>query len=84
VSESERLASGDSGVQSVPYRLQDWYDRHMEYLAAPRFFSRIMCRYTFDKGIYLEMDVMSVNAYRLNYLTDKNRLSATIKVGYDF
>ncbi len=84
VSESERLASGDSGVQSVPYRLQDWYDRHMEYLATPRFFSRIMCRYTFDKGIYLEMDMMSVNAYRLNYLTDKNRLSATIKVGYDF
>jgi hypothetical protein len=84
VREENWMTGNDSGVQTSPYRLQEWYDRHMEYLVAPRFFSRIMCRYTFDKGIYLEMDVMSVNAYRLNYLTDKNRLSATIKVGYDF
>ena len=84
LSQAERLASEDSGVQSAPYRLQDWYDRQMEYRTAARFCSHIMGRYTFDMGIYLEADIMYVNAYDLKYMADKNRLAATLKVGYEF
>ena len=36
VSQTERTVSEDSGVQSVPFRLQDWYDRQMEYRTASR------------------------------------------------
>jgi hypothetical protein len=84
VSESERLASGDSGVQSVPFRLQDWHDRHMEYMTASRFIAEIVLRYNFRKGIYLETDFQSVEAYGLKHIEDPRRFSASLKIGYDF
>ena len=82
--ESERLASDDTGVQSVPFRLQDWYDRQMEYMTAHRFRSEIMLRYDFEKGIYLAAFLGSTKAYALKYIDDRHRLSATLKLGYDF
>ena len=82
--ESERLASDDTGVQSVPFRLQDWYDRQMEYMTAHRFRSEIMLRYDFGKGIYLAALLGSTKAYDLKYIDDRHRLSATLKLGYDF
>ena len=84
VSESERLASGDSGVQSVPFRLQDWHDRHMEYMTASRFIAEIVLRYNFRKGIYLETNFQSVEAYGLKHIEDPRRFSASLKIGYDF
>lgn len=84
LSESERMASGDSGVQSVPYRLQDWYDRQMEYRTASRFRAEIMLRYSFLNGLYLEADLVSTEAFRLKYLEDPHSFAAALKFGYDF
>ena len=84
VAESERLASGDSGAQSVPFRLQDWYDRQMEYMTASRFSAEIVLRYDFRKGLYLEADLQSVEAYGLKHIEDPHRFSAALKFGISF
>ena len=84
LSESERMTSSESGVQSVPFRLQDWYDRQMEYRTASRFRAEIMLRYTFLKGLYLEADLVSTEAYRLKHIDDPQRFAATLRFGYNF
>ncbi len=82
--ESERLASEGSGVQSVPFRLQEWYERQMEYMTARRFHADLMLRYNFSRGIYIAADIRSTKAFDLDHSDDPNRFSATVKVGYDF
>ena len=84
LSETERLASEGSGVQSVPFRLQDWYDRQMEYRIAPRFCSEIMLRYSFLNGLYLEAELVLTEACRLKHIEDPHRFAAVLKCGYNF
>ena len=84
VSETDRLASGDTGVQSAPYRLQDWYELHMEYMTAARFCSDLMVRYNFRNGMYVGADLESVKAFDLKVMTGSDRFSASLKLGYDF
>ena len=84
LSESERMASSESGVQSVPVRLQDWYERQMEYLTAPRLETGIGFRYTFRKGIYLKAEGTWAQGFGLKHLTESGRFGAALKIGYDF
>lgn len=84
VSQTDRTVSEDSGVQSEPFRLQDWYDRHMEYMTVSRFRSGIMLRYNFINGVYLETDLDYVKAFGLKYITGPCRFAAAIKAGYNF
>lgn len=84
VSENERLTSEESGVQSVPYRLQEWYDRQMEYDTAARFCADLIVRYNFRKGLYIGAEMKSVKAFDLKYITEPDRFSVALKVGYDF
>ena len=51
----------ETGIQTNPFRLTDWYDRQMEYRTASRFRSELMVRYNFDKGVYLRLDGSSLN-----------------------
>ena len=46
---NEELAMVDetSGVQTSPFRLQDWYDRQMEYKTASRIDAGLSLRYNF-------------------------------------
>ena len=84
VSEKEDLVSGNSGVQTVPFRLQEWYDMQLEYRTARRFHADIMVRYNFEGNIYLEADMTSVKAFGLKYLTGPDRFSAVLRLGYRF
>ncbi|MBR5836495.1 MAG: hypothetical protein IKY66_10090 [Bacteroidales bacterium] len=84
VSESERIVSEDSGVQTTPYRLQNWYDRQMEYRTAKRFCAALMLRYNLSRGFYLKMDFTTVQAYGLKYAEGSDRLNAMFTVGLDF
>jgi hypothetical protein len=56
----------------------------MEYMTASRFIAEIVLRYNFRKGIYLETDFQSVEAYGLKHIEDPRRFSASLKIGYDF
>lgn len=84
VSETDRLASDDTGVQSAPYRLQDWYERQMEYRTAARFCADLVVRYNFLNGMYVGLDMGAVKAFDLKVMTGSDRFSAALKVGYDF
>ena len=84
VSETDRLASDDTGVQSTPYRLQDWYERQMEYRTAARFCADLMVRYNLLNGMYVGLDTGYVKAFDLKVMTGSDRFSVALKVGYDF
>ena len=84
VSESETLSSNETGVQTVPYRLQVWYDRQMEYMTAGRFCADIMLRCNFAKGIYMRLDLSTVEAFELEHIYGSDRFNATLAVGLDF
>ena len=84
VSESGRTVSDDSGVQTQPFRLQEWYDRQIEYETARRFDAEVMVRYNFQKGIYLRLDACSVKAYKLPSFDDPTRLTMQLAAGLKF
>ena len=88
MSETSDLASEGTGVQTAPYRLQDWYERQMEYRTVPRSRSEVMVRYNFEKGLYLRFDAASYTGYELQYLNSdeetEGRLVMTLSVGLDF
>ena len=84
VSEKEELVIGNSGVQTQPFRLKEWYDMQMEYRTARRFRADMMVRYNFTDQLYLEADLTSVKASGLKYLSSPDRFTAVLKLGYRF
>lgn len=84
VHEDESMASGTSGVQTSPFRLQDWYDRQMEYRTASRLESGLSLRYNFRKGIYLKAEGRWLHGFDLKYIAGANRFGAALRIGYDF
>lgn len=77
-SEESRVVSGDSGVTTEPYRLDEWNVAHMEYLCNPAITIAPHVRWNFGPGLYL-----GVNAFgALNF--DASRIGATIRFGYNF
>lgn len=84
VSETERLAHQDIQAQSVPYRLQDWYDLRMEYRTAPRTDCGLTVRYNFRKGIYVEASGFWMHGFGLEYISGPDRIGADLRLGYTF
>lgn len=85
VVEKERLAADNTGVQSVPFRLQEWYDRSMEYATSDRISADLSLRYSFPKGLYLEAGGSLVHGFGLRYISGgADRFGGTLKIGYDF
>ena len=84
VHEEESMVSGTSGVQTAPFRLQDWYDRHMEYKTASRLNAGLSLRYNFRKGIYMEAEGSWLHGFDLRFMTGADRFGAPFKIGYDF
>jgi hypothetical protein len=84
VTEDAWLVSDVSGVQTSPYRLQDWYDVHIEYVTAHRLCTGLALRCTFEEGIYLEASGTWTHGFNLKHLTAPNRYGAAIKIGYNF
>ena len=84
VSEEDWMTSEDSGVQTSPYRLQEWYDRQMEYETATRMSVGLALRWNFWKGLYAEAEGSWLHAFDLQYISSPNRYGATLKLGYDF
>lgn len=84
VSESERLAQSDPQVQTVPYRLQDWYDLRMEYRTAPRVAAGLSLRYNFLKGMYVQASCGWLHGFGLKYISGLDRLNTGLRLGYTF
>ena len=84
VNEEDMMVSGTSGVQTSPFRLQDWYDRQMEYQTASRMDAGISLRYNFRRGIYLKAEGRWLHGFDLQYISSPDRYGATLKLGYNF
>ena len=84
VNEEDRMVSGTSGVQTSPFRLQDWYDRQMEYQTASRMESGLSLRYNFRRGIYLKAEGRWLHGFDLKHIAGAERFGAAFKIGYDF
>ena len=83
VQESEGKVSEGSGVQTVPFRLEDWYGRQMEYRTAARSKAGISLRYNFSKGIYIQAEGSWHHGFGLKPEASE-RFGTSIRLGYDF
>lgn len=82
--EEEQRTVSDEVSLTAPYRLQDWYDRQMEYMTAGRINGAVSVRYNFLKGIYIQADTGWIHALDLDYITGADRFAASLKIGYTF
>lgn len=84
VLEDERLVSGASGVQTSPFRLQEWYDRQMEFKTASHMDAGFSFRYSFMSGIYLKAEASWTHGFDLRHIAGADRFGAALRIGYDF
>ena len=84
VHEEESMVSGTSGVQTAPFRLQEWYDRQMEYKTALRTDAGLSARYNFRKGIYLKAECSWKHGFGLRYIGGSDRFGAGLAAGLSF
>lgn len=84
VSEELDMVDGASGVLTQPYRLQEWYDRQMEYQTASRTDAGLSLRYNFKKGIYLQAEGSWTHGFGLRYIAGPDRFDTALRIGYDF
>lgn len=82
--EHGRMASDDSGVQTSPFRLQDWYDLQMEYKTAPRINAALSCRFWCWKGLYCRVAAEWAHGFGLSHIKGADRYGASLGVGYEF
>ena len=84
MNEESWLTDDATGVQTSPYRLQDWYDRQMEYATASRINIGLSLRWNFWKGLYTEAEGTWLHGFNLQYINNPNRYKATISIGITF
>lgn len=84
VSEDLEMVNEVSGVQTKPFRLQEWYDRQMEYQTASRVDAGLSLRYNFRKGIYLQAEGSWTHGFGLKHIAGADRFAAAFRIGYNF
>jgi hypothetical protein len=84
VSESDETVDNGSGVETVPYRLTEWYEKHMEYMTASRLDAGLAIRYNFRIGLYLEAEGGWQHGFGLKHIAGADRSGAALRIGYNF
>ena len=84
VSENDMTSYTGSGVDTTPYRLTEWYDRHMEYITASRMDVGLSIRYNFHLGIYVETDGGWQHGFGMKHISGTDRLGTALRIGYNF
>ena len=74
----------DSGVQTSPFRLEEWYSRQMEFLTATRSEASLSLRYNFRKGIYLQAEGFWTHGFSLPQDTGSDRFTTALRLGLSF
>ena len=73
-----------TGVQTSPYRLQEYYHWQMEYATAQRMSVGLSLRWNIWKGLYVEARANLNHAFDLKYIKGNNRIGTTIAIGYNY
>lgn len=82
--ERGRLVADATGVQTQPFRLQEYYDMQMEYAKASAIGINLALRYSFWKGLYVKASGDWLCALALRHIPGHFRTTATLSFGYDF
>lgn len=83
VRETDGKVTEDSGVQTAPFRLEDWYEKQMGYRTTTRSKASLSLRYNFRKGIYVKAEVIWIHGFG-SVPPASDRFSTSIRLGYDF
>ncbi len=83
VRESRRTETEASGVQGEPFRLEEWYQKSIDYQTSTKLLTEAVLRYSFKNGIYIELDT-DVLTKGIKYSGEDNRAIYTLKLGYNF
>ena len=84
VVEESLITDGQTGVQTSPFRLQEYYDWQTEYATAARVKAGLALRYNFWKGLYVQADAHLTHAFALKHIASPDRLTTSLRLGYDF
>ncbi len=83
VSEDERVENEASGVQGKPFRLEEWYQKTIDYQTCTKLSVNLAVRYNFKNGIYVGLD-LNVLTKGLDYDAEYNRGRYGLRLGYNF
>ena len=84
VVEESWLTDDQAGVQTTPFRLQEYYDWQTEYETAARLKAGLALRWSFWKGLYLQADCRLIHAFALKHIAAPDRLTTALRFGYEF
>lgn len=82
--ETDRLADEGIGVLTEPFRLQDYYDRVMQYETATKADMSVFIRRNLSRGIYLQLDGSCLKAFGGDFPDGSFRGSALLSLGWTF
>ncbi len=83
VDERQRMVSDGSGVVGEPFRLEEWYQKSIDYQTSAKFLTQIILRYKFLNGMYIELDA-DVLTKGWKYNEKYNRAEYSLRFGYNF
>lgn len=83
-SNTESLASENSGITTTPYKLEGYWAGQMDYLTTSKFVFHPYLVYSFKMGIYLGAEATVTRAFNLKIIKGNVRYDTSIKVGYSF
>ncbi len=83
VDERQRVVSDESGVVGEPFRLEEWYQKSIDYQTSVKYLAQIVLRYKFLNGMYMELDA-DVLTKGLKYNKKFNRAVFSLRFGYNF
>ena len=84
VQESSWLNDDQAGVQTAPFRLQEYYDWQTEYATAARMKAGMVFRWYFWADLYVQADAYLTHAFALNHVASPNRFATTLRLGFNF
>lgn len=79
-----KLVQEGTGIQSGPYRLQQWYDLETEYAVADRAKASLSLKYNIWRGIFVRAQGTYEHGFGLRYIKGSDRVGAVLELGYDF
>ena len=86
--ETSEIAAGESDNGSAPFRPESWYNLWNEWENASRIGAGLSLRYDFSiakvHGLYAEAAGNLLHGFGLVHLPGADRVSGTIRIGYEF
>lgn len=83
-SAKSRVVDTQIEAGEYPYRPQESYDLHDEYLTAPRLTAELSLRFNFGRGLYAEAGAAFTRGFDLRFIGGTDRWCETLKLGYTF